>query len=100
MKTETEYAPLDISSYLDSPELIAEYLAAAMEDEDPGVFLAALGQVVKARGVAKVAKKTGLGRESLYKALAPKAHPRFETVHALMHAVGFEVRARAKKHAA
>jgi probable addiction module antidote protein len=90
----TEYAPLDISSYLDGSELIAEYLAAALEDEDPRVFLAALGQVTKAQGVAKVAKKAGLGRESLYKALAPGAHPRFETVHAVMHAVGVNVAAR------
>lgn len=87
----TEYAPLDISSYLGSSELIAEYLAAALEDEDPRVFLAALGQVTKAQGVAKVAKKAGLGRESLYKAFAPGAHPRFETVHAVMHAVGVNV---------
>ena len=95
----TEYAPLDISSYLDSSELIAEYLAAALEDEDPRVFLAALGQVTKARGVAKVAKKAGLGRESLYKALAPGAHPRFETVHAVMHAVAAAGKVRAEKTA-
>ena len=70
----------DASAYLDDEEVIAEYLAASLEDENPDVFLAAIANVAKARGMASVAEKTGLGRESLYKALKPGAKPRYDTV--------------------
>lgn len=82
------FAPLDISAYLDSDELIAEYLSAAAEDPNPDVFIAALGDVAKARGMSQIARDTGLGRESLYKALAVGSHPRYETVSAVMRALG------------
>ena len=78
----------DAADYLDSKEMIAEYLAAALEDSNPDVFLSALGDVAKARGMAKVAKASGLGRESLYKALSAGSHPRFETINAVLHALG------------
>jgi len=55
----TTYAPFDASAYLDSDEVIAEYLAAAAEDLNPEVFLAALGDVAKARGMAQITR--GLG---------------------------------------
>jgi probable addiction module antidote protein len=84
----TTYAPFDASAYLDSDEAIAEYLSAAAEDPNPDVFLAALGDVAKARGMAHIAKEAGLGRESLYKALSPGAHPRHETIVAVLHALG------------
>ena len=70
----------DASAYLDDEEVIAEYLAASLDDENPDVFLAAIANVAKARGMASVAEKTGLGRESLYKALKPGAKPRYDTV--------------------
>ncbi|AXV77303.1 MULTISPECIES: addiction module antidote protein [Ralstonia solanacearum species complex] len=85
--TET-YAPFDAAAYLDSEETIAEFLAAAMEDPNPDVFLAALGAVARARGIAKVAADAGLGRESLYKAISPGAHPRYETIQKIMRALG------------
>ena len=81
-------APFDASNYLDNDEVIAEYLTAAMEDENPDVLLSALSDVAKARGMAQVARDAGLGRESLYKALAPGSHPRHETIAAVMRAVG------------
>ncbi len=65
-----------------------EYLSAAAEDPNPDVFVAALGHVAKARGMARIAKDSGLGRESLYKALSTGAHPRFETVNSVLHALG------------
>lgn len=74
--------------YLDSEEMMAEYLVAAMEDENPDVFLAALSDVAKARGIAQLAKDTGLGRESLYKSLAPGAKPRFDTIMKITKALG------------
>src|SRR5580704_5661513 len=83
----TDYALFDASSYLDSDEMIAEYLTAAAEDDDPNVLLAALADVAKARGMKQVAEAAGLGRESLYKTLAPGAHPRFQTVQAILRAL-------------
>jgi probable addiction module antidote protein len=90
----TEYAPMDISSHLDNEEVIAEYLTAAAEDENPDVLLLALADVAKARGMAQVAKDAGLGRESLYKALAPGSHPRFATIQAVLRALGVKVAVR------
>jgi probable addiction module antidote protein len=84
----TNYAPFDAAAYLDSDELMAEYLSAAAEDTNPDVFIAALGDVAKARGMAQIARDAGLGRESLYKALSAGAHPRYETISAVLHALG------------
>jgi probable addiction module antidote protein len=85
------YAAFDISDYLDNDEVIAEYLTAAAQDASPDVLLAALSHVAKARGMAQVAKDAGLGRESLYKALSPGAHPRFETISAVLRALNLKV---------
>ena len=87
-RKKTTYKPLDRAAYLDSDEVIAEYLSAAAEDANPEVFLAALGDVAKARGMAQIAKDAGLGRESLYKTLSAGAHPRFETINSVLHALG------------
>lgn len=87
----TTFRPFDAADYLDSEEAIAEYLTAAAEDANPDVFLAALGDVAKVRGMAKIAADAGLGRESLYKALAAGAHPRYETVQAVLRALGVKL---------
>jgi len=84
----TELAPFDASEFLDNEEVIAEYLAAALEDPNPDVFLRAVANVAKARGVSQVAKASGLGRESLYKALAPGAKVRYETVRKVLDSLG------------
>ena len=78
----------DPSAYLDNENVIAEYLAAALEDENPDVFLAAVGHVAKARGMSAIAKSAGLGRESLYKAFTPGAKPRYETVLKVLQSLG------------
>jgi probable addiction module antidote protein len=70
---------------------VAEYLTAALEDDNPDVFLAAVGNVAKARGMSAVAERTGLGRESLYKALAPGAKPRYDTVVKVLHSLGVKL---------
>ncbi len=64
---ETEVTPYDAAEFLDSEEAIAEYLAESLEDPDPDIFLKALGAVLRAKGVANVAKETGLAREALYR---------------------------------
>ena len=87
-KTRLRIAPFEASDYLDNEEVIAEYLAAAVEDPNPDVFLHAVANVAKARGISKVAKDAGLGRESLYKALAPGAKIRYDTVRKLLESLG------------
>ena len=91
-------APFDAADYLDNEKVIAEYLNAALEDDNPDVFLIAVGDVAKARGMAQLAKDTGLGRESLYKALAPGAKPRYDTVLKFVRALGVELHATAAAH--
>ncbi len=80
----------DVTKYLGDEEAIAEYLSAVLEENDPALYLAALGDIAKARGMSQVAAKAGLGRESLYKALAPGANPRFATVMRVTQALGLQ----------
>lgn len=87
----TKFAAFDIADHLDNEDVIAEYLSLAAKDDNPDVLLKALRDVAKARGMAQVAKDSGLGRESLYKALAPGAKPRFETVASVMRALNVRI---------
>ncbi len=89
----TNFTPFDAADYLDSDEAIAAYLNAALEDEDPNIFLVAIKDVARARGMTQLAKDTGLGRESLYKALAPGAKPRYDTILKVVKALGIQLHA-------
>jgi probable addiction module antidote protein len=73
------------------PELAAEYLNAAAEDDDPRIYLTALRTVAEAQGMAKVAKAAGVPRESLYRALSSGGNPRFSTLHAILKAAGLRM---------
>ncbi len=77
----------------DHPEFAAEYLRAALEDDDePGVLLVALRRIAEARGgIAKVAKAAGIERESLYRALSRRGNPRLSTLVAVTKAVGLKL---------
>jgi probable addiction module antidote protein len=90
-KTKMKFSTFDAADYLDKETVIAEYLSLAAKSDDPDVLLKALSDVAKARGMAQVAKDSGLGRESLYKALAPGAKPRFETITAVMKALKMRI---------
>ncbi|WP_159990705.1 addiction module antidote protein [Pelistega ratti] len=81
--------PVDISEYLDSEEMIEEYLKQAIEEGDPILLAHALADVAKARGMSEVAKKSGLSREGLYKALSGDTKPRYETLQKVLGALGF-----------
>ena len=81
----TEYNPFD--HLLDEDEL-SRYLTEAYEDEDPAVFVVALGHAIKHKGVARVAEVAGLNRESLYKVINGQVQPKWHTIHRLMHALG------------
>lgn len=85
----------DAARYLTDDEAVAEYVNAVLETGDTDLLLMALGDVARARGMAKVAEETGLGRESLYKALAPGAKPRFDTVLKVARALGVKLTAQA-----
>lgn len=91
MKRKTTYKAFDPAAYLNNDAVIAEYLSAAAEDPNLDVFVTALGDVAKARGVAQIAKDSGLGRESLYKALSAGAHPRYETIDSVLRALGVKI---------
>ena len=85
--------PFDAARYLTDDEAVAEYLTAVLETSDPDLLLLALGDVARARGMAQIAKDSGLGRESLYKALAPGAKPRFDTIMKVTRALGVRLSA-------
>ena len=89
----TRFAAFDAADYLSNEETIAEYISAALEDPNPEMFLTAVRDVARARGMAQLAKDSGLGRESLYKALAPGAKPRYDTMLKLLHALGVKLSA-------
>ena len=91
IRADLDLAPFDASDYLDNEVTIAEYLAAALENPDQDAFLIAVRDVAKARGIADVATRAGLGRESLYKTLKPGAKPRFDTVRRLLAALGVKL---------
>lgn len=88
-----ELIPFDIAEYLDSEEAISEYLTQVLAEGDNEEFLRAIGHIAKARGMSQIAKDTGLGRESLYKAFRPHAKPRFETVMQVMKALKLQFNA-------
>ena len=83
-----ELTEFDPSKYLDSDEAVAQYIGLAIEEGDPGLLAAALGDVARARGMSNVAEAAGLTREALYKALRPQAHPRFDTIQRVCKALG------------
>ena len=94
-KPQFKLVPFDAAKYLTDDEAIAEYMNAVLEAEDSDLLLLALGDVARARGMSQVAKDAGLGRESLYKALAPGAKPRFDTVLKVARALGVRLTAHA-----
>ena len=81
----------DITRFLESEEAMAEYLSQVLEDGDNNELIRALGHIAKAKGMAIVAKESGLGRESLYKALSEGSQPRFETITKVIHALGLKI---------
>jgi probable addiction module antidote protein len=93
-KAKPKLLPFDAARYLTDDAAVAEYVTAMLETGDSDLLLLALGDIARARGMAQVAKDAGLGRESLYKALAPGAKPRFDTVMKVAHALGVHFTAR------
>jgi probable addiction module antidote protein len=84
----SELAEFDASELLGSEEDIAAYLTTVLEENDPALLAAALGDIARARGMSQVAKEAGIAREALYKALRPGSEPRFETISRVCAALG------------
>ncbi len=95
----TQIKQFDVSEHLDNEVSIAEYLTAALEENDPQLFLAALSDVAKARGITKMAKDSGLSRSSLYKTLSGEVKPQFDTILKLANAAGFRMSVNPLPHA-
>jgi len=79
------------SESLDSEEMICEYLKAALEENDEALFMSALGDIAKARGMSQIAKESGLNRTNLYKAFSGEVSPQFSTVQKITKAVGLHL---------
>ena len=93
-KKSIKLVPFDAARYLTDDVAVAEYMSAVLEADDPDLLLLALADIARARGMAQVAKDAGLGRESLYKALAPGAKPRFDTILKVARALGVRLTAQ------
>lgn len=87
----------DAAEHLKTEEDMAAYLEAALEENDPALIAAAIGDIARAKGMTKISKQTGLGRESLYKALSPEGNPEFATVLKVIDALGLKLHAGAGK---
>lgn len=85
--------PWDPAEHLETEEDMAMYLEAALEDGEPALVAAALGDIARARGMTQLARDTGLGRESLYKALSPNGNPEFSTIMRVVKALGLRLHA-------
>lgn len=84
----------DPATALDSKEAIALFIADAFETGDPTYIAKALGVVARAKGMAKIASKTGLSREQLYRSFSEKGNPTLKTTLTFMHAIGIDLTAK------
>jgi probable addiction module antidote protein len=90
-----DLSKFDAVDYLKTEKDIAAYLSAVLEDGDPALFVAAIGDIARAKGMTEIAKKSGVTRESLYRALKIEARPRFETVTRVIQALGMKLSVQA-----
>ena len=88
MKKTTEF---DMADYLDSEEMITAYINTALEDGDPALISAALGDVARARGMSQLSRETGVSRDGLYKALSPTGNPSLSTFQSVISALGLKI---------
>jgi len=94
-KTKLKTTPWDSAVYLKTDDDIAGYLEAVLEEGDPALVAHALGIIARAKGMAKIARAAGLGRESLYKSLSHSGNPELATVLKVIHALGLKLKVAA-----
>lgn len=95
----SELPEFDAAEYLNGEQEVAAYLTAVLEENDPALLAAALGDIARSRGMTQVAKDSGITREALYKALRPGSAPRFDTISRVCAALGVRLVAQSM-HAA
>lgn len=83
--------PWDAAEHLETEADMVAYLDAALEDGDPAVIVAVVGDIARAKGMSQIAREAGLGRESLYKALSPSGNPEFATILKVVQALGLKL---------
>lgn len=86
-----ETSKFDIADYLDSNEMITEYLNAVLAEGNDSDVIVAIGNIAKSIGMTKIAAETGLSRPSLYKALSDGSKPQFETIMKVLRAIGVQI---------
>lgn len=86
----------DAAEHLDTAEDMAAYLEAALDEGDPSLIAAVLGDIARAKGMTAIARDAGLGRESLYKALSTEGNPEFATILKVVRALGLKLHATAE----
>ena len=89
-----ETSKFDIADYLDSNEMIAEYLNEVLSAGNDADMIAAIGNIAKSIGMTKIAQETGMSRPSLYKALNEGSKPQFETIMKVLRAIGGQIQIR------
>lgn len=96
---QTKTAPYDVAEFLETPEEMAAYLEACIQESegDSACIAKALGDIARAKGMTQIARETGLSRESLYKALSGNRSPSFDTILKVISALGLKLRASAKE---
>ena len=77
----------DVVDFLDSDEALVEYLNVALETNDPKYFTKALGNVARVKGMSSISEDTGLGRQSLYRALSGEGNPRIDTLFKVLESL-------------
>ena len=87
----SELPDFDMAEHLQTDEDVANYLTLVLGENDPTELTHALGTIARARGMAEVARASGLTREALYKALRPTSHPRFDTIARVCTVLGVKL---------
>ena len=95
-----ELRPFDPATYLETEEDVLYYLEAAMEGNDPRHIAAALGNIARSKGMTEMSRKTGLGRQALYKALSEEGNATLETLTAVLDVLGLELTVQKRPAAA
>ena len=89
--SKVELSNFDVAEYLESKDMMAEYLSQVLADGDTDELLEALGHIAKAKGMSQIAKDTGLGRESLYKTFRKGTKPKFDTIIKVINSLGVKL---------
>ncbi len=90
----------DSADYINSPEAVAAFLDAALEDGDAQIIAATLGDIARSKGMALIAERTGLAREALYKSLSAEGNPRLTTLLGVLKAMGLRLSVTVDEHEA